>query len=155
MSTKKISMLGWVFSTFLLSSLAITASAENTRNTCTAPTDDELIELAIDGTVGPQPGSVSIPQERGPTIGLLLAPFPTREAYIAANPDCCLIVTEQTLTEGILPEDIRRLNYSGSVRIQTTFQVMEVTNPNLYPSSTYTSVRVIDFDKCGKAITLD
>ena len=147
--------LGLLAASIVLLSLSVFAVSGETTDACVAPSDDELIDLAIAEMVGAQPGSVSIPQATGPTIGLRLAPFPTAESYKAANPDCCLVVTEQTLTEGIRPEDAPRLNYGGSVRVQTTSRVNEKTHPDLYPSNVYQNVRVIDFDKYGKRVKLN
>lgn len=150
--SNRLAQVGTFVAALGLSTVAF--SVISGENICQAPTDEMLVEQAISEMVGLHSGGVSIPQEEGETIGLRLAPFSTKEAYLEANPDCCRMFTNEATAEYINPEQVVQTNYLGSVRVVTTFKVAQNTDPIRYPYDTYSVTRVFHFDKCGNTINL-
>jgi hypothetical protein len=140
--------------TFAISCLAIVTALSDFNETCIAPTEDEFIELAMAEMISSQPnvGVISLSQNQG--YALQLGNYPNKQSYLEANPDCCEIFTAQAIAEYITPRQRLQTSYSGSIRVQTTYQVTENTDPNNYPHGTYNSIRVIHFDRCGLKIDL-
>ena len=144
-------MLAAIFGVW--ASVAIAMSV-NSGSVCEAPTDEELIELALDHVVKSQPGSVLRPESQGQPYELRLVSFPDKQSFLEANPNCCEVFTKSAIGEYITPKQRVRTNYAGSIRIRATTGVRENSNPKHYPSKTYAYTRIVHIDRCGKVINL-
>jgi len=138
----------------VLSALGVLLFILSQEQSCVPPSDDELIEKAIDQAVARQVGSTSTFTADGRRVDVKYNLYPDKTAYLKANENCCEIATQEVLREHLPPEHARKIKYYASVSVITRrLPIGEL--PNVRDTEQLIiGRRLHHFDRCGRPISI-